>query len=517
MEDGAAATSAAPAAEPRAGGRLRLPGGDPATLDPAMVGDVNSAEYLYEIYSGLVSVADDLAVIPDLAERWEVDPSGRVYTFTLRSDARFHDGRPVTAQDVVYSLQRACSPELASRVAATYLGDIVGCLDHQAGRAPDVSGVQAPDDQHVVLTIDAPKAYFLAKLTYPTAFVVDRRQVAAGAEDWQLQPNATGPFRLAEYQPEERLLLTRNPDYYRGPAYLDEVEFDLRPADAMSRYENRELDATPVGVSDLERVSDPLNPLSYELMQGPASLDVQYLAFNNRLPPFDDVHVRRALNLALDKERLARVVLQGGVVPAEGILPPGLPGYVAGPGPLHYDEAAARRELAASRYGGPEELPPLTLYGAGEGGSNPMLAAVSDYLQQTLGVTVTVEQAPYDTFQAELAAGRYGMYALGWAADYADPQDFLDLLFHSQSPLNQTGYANPTVDQLLEEARVAADGATRLALYTQAHRLILEDAPWVPLYHSSDRWLVAPEVQGFSVPPIVLPRLARVWLNPAGS
>jgi ABC-type oligopeptide transport system substrate-binding subunit len=377
--------------------------------------------------------------------------------------------------------------------------------------------VQAPDDQHVVLTIDAPKAYFLAKLTYPTAFVVDRQQVAAGGDAWQSQPNGTGPFRLAEYIPEEQLVLARHAGYYRQPAYLDEVEFDLRPADAMSRYENRELDATPVGVSDLERVSDPLNPLSYELLRGPASLDVQYIAFNNRVPPFDDPHVRRALNLALDKERLARVVLQGGVVPAEGILPPGLPGTVIGSGPLHFDEAAARRELAASRYGGPEQLPPLTLYGSGEGGANPMLSAVADYLHQTLGVSVTVEQAPYDTFQEELQEGRYGMYALGWAADYPDPQDFLDLLFHSQSLLNQTGYANPAVDRLLEEARVETDAAKRLALYSQAHQLILADAPWVPLYHGSDRWLVAPEVQGFSVPPIVLPRLARVWLNPAGS
>ena len=139
-DDLAVTAPAPPTDEPRAGGRLRLPGAEPATLDPALVGDVNSAEYLYEIYSGLVNVADDLTVIPDLAERWEVDPRGTVYTFTLRSDASFHDGRPVTAEDVAFSLRRACSPELDSKVAATYLGDIVGCLDYQAGRAEDVAG-----------------------------------------------------------------------------------------------------------------------------------------------------------------------------------------------------------------------------------------------------------------------------------------------------------------------------------------------------------------------------------------
>jgi oligopeptide transport system substrate-binding protein len=508
---GAPVAVTAATAAPRVGGRLRLPGSDPSTLDPALVRDVASAEYLYELYNGLVTLSSDLRVVPDLATGWQTDATGTVYTFTLRTDALFQDGRPVTAEDVVYSLTRACSPEAASPVAATYLGDIVGCLDYQAGRAAGVAGLAAPDPGTVAVRIDAPKRYFLAKLTYPTAFVVDRKQVAAGG-DWTRHPNGTGPFRLASYEPERRLVLGRNERFYGGAPFLDAVEFDLSASDVLARYENGELDAVPVGGADLARVSDPLNPLARELLRGPGSLDVSYIGFNTRVAPFDDVHVRRAFNFALDKTRLARVVLQGAVEAADWILPPGLPGHSADVSPFRFDPAEARRELAASRYGSGGNLPPVTLNSPGEGGTNPALAAVADYLGETLGARVALEETPWDTFQRELEAGRYGLVALGWSADYPDPQDFLDVLFHSASPLNHTGYANPEVDRLLEAARTEPDEAARLALYRQAERKVLGDAPWLPLYHGVEHWLVAPNVRGFSIPPIVLPRLARVWL-----
>jgi oligopeptide transport system substrate-binding protein len=496
---------------PRRGGTLRLPGSDPTTLDPALVRDVVSAGYIGEIFSGLVTLSPDLQVIPDLAERWDVSPSGTVYTFTLRNGATFHDGKQVTAQDVAYSIERACDPATGSTVAETYLGDIVGCADRLASRAGSVAGLRVLDDRRLAITIDAPKAYFLAKLTYPTSFVVDRSQVASGPEWWKAA-NGTGPFRLAEYTAKEKLALARHAGFYRQPAYLDGVNFDLRPITPDTQYENGELDATPVGASDLERLRDPLNPLSAELVEGPGELGLMYLGFNLRQAPFDDVHVRRAFNYAVDKERLANVLLQGGVKPADWILPTGMPGHQDTAGPYHFDPARAKAEVAASRYG-QSGVPPVTLYVSGEGGEDPVAAAVADMLSQTLAVSVTLEQAPWETFQDEVDGGRYGLYTLGWSADYADPQDFLDVLFHSRSPMNRAGYANAEVDRLLEQARTESDTARRLALYDQAERLIMADAPWVPLYSGVESWLVAPYVRGFRIPPVVVPRLAAVWLD----
>ncbi len=497
---------------PRDGGIFVLPGGEPSTLDPALVGDVVSANYIYEIYSGLVTLSPDLEVVPDLAERWSISPDGKVYTFTLRAGIVFHDGRPLAAEDVAFAIERACDPATGSRVAETYLGDIVGCGDKLAGAATRVAGLATPDARTIGITIDAPKAYFLSKLTYPTSFVVDPDQVASDPE-WQTRPNATGPFRLAAYVPEGRVELVRHAAYHGAVAHLERVLFDLRPVSSLTMYENGEIDAAPVGVGDLDRVRDPLNPLSAEVVEGPGDLGLSYLGFNTRVAPFDDVHVRRAFNLALDKRTLAEVVLRGAVEPVDTILPPGMPGHTPGLGTLAFDAARARAELARSRYGGPRALPPITLQTSGEGGGDPISEAVADMIGETLGIAIAVEQTPWETFQVEVDRGAYPLFTLGWSADYADPQDFLDVLFHSQSPLNHTGYADAEVDGWLEAARVERDEAARFALYRQAERRILDDAAWLPLYHGVETWLVAPYVHGFALPPIVVPRMAAVWLD----
>lgn len=491
------------------GDTLILPGASPSTLDPALVRDVVSAEYMYEIYSGLVTLSPDLEIVPDLAAEWSVSADGTRYTFALRSGAVFHDGRPVTPADVKWSIERACSRETGSAVAGAYLDDIVGCIDSLTGRATGVVGVTVLDDRRVEIRIDAPKGHFLAKLTYPTGFVLDRIQLEADP-NWQAAPNGTGPFRLAEHVPDERIVLAANKEYFGEPANLEQVVFDLRPISALTRFENGELDAAPVGLLDLERVKDPLNPLSRLVVEGSGDLGLQYIGFNVRKPPFDDPAVRRAFVRALDKERLARVALRGAVRPVDGILPPGMPGYTEDIAPYGWDPARARSELAASAYGTAGEMPPIVLNVGGGAGGSPGVQAVADMLEETLGLEVQIEQAPWEVFQAEIEAGRYQAWFLGWSADYPDPQNFLDVLFHSRSPLNHTGFTDTRVDSLLEDARTERDLDERHALYTEAEREILMAAPWLPLYTGVDTWLVGPHVEGFTLPPLVVPHLARV-------
>lgn len=500
-------------ASPRRGGTLRLPGRDPTTLDPALARDVTSAEFIYEVFSGLVTLTPELEVVGDLAESWETSADGTVYTFTLQTGATFHDGRPVTAEDVVFSLERACDPATGSTVAATYLGDVVGCLDKIAGRAASVSGVRAVDDATVVLTIDAAKAYFLSKLTYPTSFVVDSREAQGEITH---TPNGTGPFRLDSWEPEKSLVLVRHDAHYATPAWLDRVEFDLRPVDAGTMYENDELDATPVGVDDIDRVRDPLNPLSLQIIEGPGELGVTYLAFNTTRAPMNDPALRRAIHFAVDRNWLARVVLHNAVKPLGTILPPGMPGYDAGRA-LTPDPEAARASLALSRLHGAVGAPPLVLAIAGEGGADPVVAAVADSISETLGLRIVVEQAPWELFQEEMSQGRYDMWILGWSADYPDPQDFLDVLFHGSAPLNSTGFADAQVDRWLEDARTETETSNRQALYGMAEERILAASPWVPLYTGLEAWLVKPYVEGFIVPALTLPRLARVWLAEDGA
>jgi oligopeptide transport system substrate-binding protein len=495
---------------------LNLAGGAPLTLDPALTQDSTSASYIVEIFSGLVTLDQDLEVVPDIAESWELSHDGTTYTFHLRDDVRFHDGKPVTAQDFKYAIQRACDPATGSIVADAYLGDIVGAQARLRGEADDISGVLVVDENTLQITIDSPKAYFLSKLTYPTAFVVDRENVEGSVQPWTDQPNGTGPFRLAEYQLDFRIVLERNEAYYGTPKpALEQVNFLLAAGSPMTLYETGELDAVSVYLSDIERVSDPSNPLSKELSTTPV-LSLFYIGFNVEEPPFDDQKVRQAFNYAIDKDKYVEVVLKDMQVQAKGILPPGMPGYNEDLKGYPYDPEKARQLITESRYGDASKLPQITLNVSGGGGvADKQVQAVVDMYKQNLGVDIAVQQTDWETYLWDLRAHRYQMFGLtaGWVADYPDPQDFLDILFHSESRSNDIEYSNSEVDSLLEEARGEQDFERRVELYQQAEGIILDDAPIVPLTHDADYWLTKPYVEGMIYPPVIIPKLKYVSIS----
>ncbi|GAH77606.1 unnamed protein product, partial [marine sediment metagenome] len=184
----------------------------PITLDPALAREARSGRYIREIFSGLVTLDQDLQVVPDIAERWKVSKDGTAYTFYLRKGVRFHNGREVKASDFKYSLERACDPETESPTAETYLSDIMGVKEMLNGEAEEIDGVKVIDDYTLQITIDAPKAYFLAKLTHSPAFVVDSANVESG-EEWWRNPNGTGPFRLRQWTEDELFILEQNDIY----------------------------------------------------------------------------------------------------------------------------------------------------------------------------------------------------------------------------------------------------------------------------------------------------------------
>jgi len=497
----------------RQAGELRLFGPDPITLDPALATEVASASYIVEIFSGLVTFDRDLRIVPDIAERWEVSDDGRTYTFYLRRNAIFSDGsRAVTARDFKYSLERALNRRTGSTIALSYLGDIVGAREFRAGNASEVTGIQVVDDFTLRITIDAPKSYFLAKLTYPVAFVVKREQVEANPRGWTRQPIGTGPFRLAEWRLGERIVLEPNPHYYLQPKpSLSRVTFLLAGGSPLTSYENGEVDIAPVGLNDIERVRDPRDPLSREFQQVD-ELSTFYIGFNVRKPPLDDVRVRQALAMAIDKQALASVVLRDLVRPANGILPPGMPGYNPNLQGLPFDPQRARQLL--DQAGGPARLQGLTLLTSGVGGTpGPIVDAIVAMWEQNLGVRIEVRLLDFGTFLTEIDRGNFDLFSLGWIADYVDPENFLDILFHSGSENNHTGYANPEVDRLLEQARVEQDQGRRMSLYQQAEQIIVRDAPWIPLYHSRDSFVVKPYVRGYTGTPFVVPHLRYVTLQ----
>ena len=490
---------------------------DPPTLDPHLTTDATSARIIVEVFGGLVTIDPNLDIVPDLAESWDISADGRVYTFHLRPDAVFHDGKPVTAHDVIWSLERVTNPLTESPVVDQYLGDIVGVEEKVAGDAPTISGVRFIDEHSVEITIDESKSYFLAKLTYPTGFVLDKDNVEANPRNWFREPNGTGPFRLTEYRVGETLKLGRNESYHLGAPKLEEVEFILSGGTQLLMYENDEIHIAGVGLADLDRLNDPDNELYPELRTAPPNFSVSYIGLNVNEPPLDDVKVRQALNFAIDKQEIASIVLGDLVEPADGILPPNFPGYYEGVSGYEFDPVRAKQLLADSKYGGDlENIPPITITTAGSFGANVTLdmEVVLQMWERNLGVTAEFQQTEFATFLKDLHKGRFQMFQIGWIADYPDPENFLDILFHSESSNNHTHYSNPEVDALLMKARVETDETARYALYNQAEQQILDDAPWVPLWFDGEsKLLVKPNVQDFYLPPLIIPRMRYVYLT----
>ncbi|MBI4284671.1 MAG: hypothetical protein HY670_02065 [Chloroflexi bacterium] len=473
--------------------------GDIVTLDPALSEDAPDG-IIGAIFSGLVRIDKDLKVAPDIAERWDISADGKTYTFYLRAGVKFHNGKAVTAHDLKYSWERALDPQTKSRKARTYMGDIVGAADMLAGKATELSGVKVIDDRTLQVTIDGPKPYFLGKLAYVTAFVVDRANVARG-KGWTDAPNGTGPFELKQWLKDELLVLERNDNFYLGPAKLQNIVFQIFAGRPMLMYENGELDVTGVGLNDIERVLDPADPLNKEL------LTVQrfqngFLGFNVTKPPFDDPKVRRAFALAVDWNKIIEVSLKGVVERAAGYVPPGVPGHNAELKPLPFDPTQAKQLIAESKYGSVDKLPPVTLYVLfGAGPSDEAMVAM---WQQNLGVAVNVEAVrELAEWQQRSHDREFQLFTSGWVADYLDPQNFLEVLFHSQSEENHLAYANPAVDAALAEAAVTRDNAARLKKYQEIEKTILQDLPAAPFDQSGKSYtLVKPYVKGFNLYPI---------------
>lgn len=493
-------------------GVLKLYGTDPFTLDPAVASDGNSNDYIMQIFSGLVRLDDNLEPVPDIAEKWELSQDRRTYTFTLRQNVRFHSGRVVTAADFKYSWERACDPATGSGTAGTYLGDIVGVKEVVAGKAKEISGVKAVSEYVLQVTIDAPRSYFLFRLTYPTAFAVDKAN-ASGSADWWRKPNGTGPFKLKEWQENSLIVLERNADYYGDAAKLARVEYALWSGVPMNLYEMGDIDTAGVSAGYIDKVTDKAGPFAGQL-QITTEMSFYWLGFNLTEPPFDDVKVRQAFIQAVDRDKIISLSFRDLVRRADGILPPGIPGFndkLSAPG---YNAAKAKELLAQSKYGSAANLPPIVLTTSGYGGQiSSYLEAVINNWRENLGVEVTVRQLEPERFIYFLKEEKDQLYDMGWIADYPHPQDFLEVLFRTGAEYNYGEYSNPAVDALLDKAALEGDSRKSLEMYQQAEQMLVDDAACLPLWFGQSYTLVKPHVTGYKLNAMGYARLRDVSIK----
>jgi ABC-type transport system substrate-binding protein len=352
---------------------------------------------------------------------------------------------------------------------------------------------------------------FLHKLTMPFASAVDRDAVeAAGQGGFARAPVGTGAFRLAEWAQGRRMRLERNPNYWRpGLPYLDGIDLTIGVSDQLAwfQYQRGELDVSAIPSAEFTRVQ--ADPRYQPLIARRTTIRTQYVGFNCALPPLDRVEVRRALALAIDRQRLVELIDGRGTV-ARGIVPPAMEGFddVV---PLPYDPDGARRGLAAAGLG--QGFSTILWTQRDDG---PLRLAQS--MQQDLaavGVTVTLKPVDFPALiEAVRNPGQVPMFLLGWEADLPDPSNFLSVLLHSRArgTNNNAFYSNLAVDALLDAAEPVTEPSRRIAMYREAEGMILNEAPWLPLYHPITVVVRHPRLRGYRVHPVRPPRFETAWV-----
>ena len=495
------------------GDTLIVPGNEPlAPFDPILVGDEATAEYVVEIFGGLVTLDTNLEVVADIAEDWEVSEDGLVYTFTLRDDVLFHDDQTrVTADHFKYSLERAADPANASPTARAYLGRIEGFEEKLDGEADSVSGINVIDERTLEIRLREPEAVFLEELTYPVAFVVNQDQVERDPRNWTRKPLGTGPFKVIEYTPAESIRLVANERYHLGAPKLAEIDFELGGGSISTRYQNDEIHIGFVPAQNLADIQEGNSEFADEYHPIPR-MATSYITLNSSQPPLDDPKVRQALAMSVDKAGINEVLLYGYYREADGFVPPDMPGYDESVTAYEYDVEAAKQLLSESKYAG--NFPRIILTYGGSGGNSPeTLVAIQDGWN-ALGLDVQLQAVDAAALLREQRRGTFQALSEGWIADYPDPEDFIAKLFDSESPLNYTKYSNSEVDALIDEASEETDLEARYELFAEAEQIILDDAVTIPIFWPVDHTLIKSCVVGYPTVSMTVPKYRFVEIDP---
>ena len=480
--------------------------GDPETLDAHKTSTVAEANLLRDIYEGLVIHDMNGEVVAGVAESWTISPDGRTYTFKLRANARWSNGDPVTAQDFVFSLRRLLDPATGSKYAPVMFAILNAEKVHKAqGVTPESLGVRAIDATTLEIGLERPTAYFLELLTNQTALPVHAASIARLGADWLKPGNlvSNGAYTLKSFVPNGSIVLTRNALYHAAAGVqIDEVRYfpTSDAAAATRRFQAGELHITSDVPTD--QYADIKARLGDQVRIAPY-LGTSFLIINTAKKPFDDPRVRRALSMAIDREFLADQIWSGTMLPAYGLIPPGVKNYprraeaeFADKPPIEREDDA-RALLAAAGFDKRRPLKVELRYNMTDNNQRTMVAIANQWKE--IGVDVAFIHTDGKTHFAHLRdGGDFDVARYGWIADYSDAQNFLFLLESENVGLNVGRYKNAQFDGLMRAAADEPDLARRAGLLYQADSLFIDDMPWIPLMFYQSKQLVSRKVEGFT-------------------
>ena len=465
---------------------------DPRSLDPALSTDVPTGEVVSLLFDNLTQFDPDAKLIPGLARNWETDQSGQRYTFHLRSDATFHDGRPIKAPDVRASLLRALAPGVTGG-RSWPLYPIRGARAYAAGENKGVDGISVPDDSTVILTLEEPLNIFPKLLAMPVAAIVP----TPVPPDFDQRPVGSGPWKFVSWSHDDAIMLARNERYWGGPPQADSLRIRIipEPLTQAAEYEARQLSVVEVPVGETRRWEQTH---ADELQRRPGLKDL-YVAINTTRGPLKDVRVRRALNHAIDVPTLLTTVMAGRGVRAAGALPPGIAGYDSTRSPYRHDPAEAKRLLAEAGY--PNGFP-LRLWRT----QRAELARLAQSIQQGLsdvGIRAEIVERDASSARAAVRNGEADLFLTDWWADYPDAENFNYPLFHSRNKGPGGNYAflaDPVLDSMIVRARATPNEDEKVSLARAIDARVFELAPWIFLWFPVDVWAAQPDVSGWRFP-----------------
>lgn len=473
-------------------------GGEPITLDPAKAEDTASVTVIEQLFLGLVDIDDETGEIkPELATGWEISPDGTVYTFTLRSDVTWTDGKPVTAQDVRYGILRTLNSATGSYYApALYV--IKNAEAYNTGQVtdPDEVGVEALDNTHLRITLEYPASHLLSLMAMWVTRPMPQWAIDAYGDAWTEPGNivTNGPYRLIEWVHGDHIVLEKNPTYYDAAnVQIEKVKMWMVDVPtAWQMYLNGQMDTTDVPFNQINAVrSDPILNQEIRFATLPCTY---YYGFSITQPPFNNVLVRKAFIAAVNRRGLINDVLSGIPQPALTYVPPGIfghiDGYAEGVG-IPYNPEQARQWLAEAGYPNGEGLPPITLWF--NDGHQHIARYIRDNWYETLGISVTLQSLPWGEYLKEVGKGEFQIWRLAWCADYNDAYNFLK---DGVARANYGNWYNATYDRLLEQAIQETNPDTRKAYYKQAEKILVEtDAVMMPLYYYAHAIATKPYLQ----------------------
>jgi oligopeptide transport system substrate-binding protein len=484
----------------------------PDGMDPGVTNNSFASPFLFNLFDGLISYDKDNNIIPALAESWTISGDGTVYTFKLRAGLKWSDGSPLTSKDFIYSYFRVLDPKTTAQYSVMFTDFIKGAEEFYSGKGPRENvGITAPDDRTLALTLKGPTPFFLGILGMWVFFPVKQEVVDRAPERWTLAPEtfvSNGPFKVSGIKLGESVTLVKNEHYWNAAAVrLEEIVFRyiLEPATALTALEAGQIDGLR---------SPPASEISRLKTGSPAfravpSFATTYYMVNRSVKPLEDLRVRRALSMAIDREDIIQNVLQSSDTPAFGLVSPGYalngrdfkdnrPNYGLSP---KADVEGARRLLAEAGYPNGQGFPTIQLSYYTDRTVRSIVEAMQEMWKRNLNINAEISTQEWGVYYEGIQRMNYQIGAMGWGGDYLHPMTFLTTIT-SNNPTNFTSYSNSRFDALVASAQGEVDEGKAFAIMQEAEDLAMNDVAVLPLYHRSIIFMMGPHVKNVIMTPL---------------